>query len=223
MLKKLLVGAGLLTLVASPALAQARGEVTATVGWTFSDGVTFTNAAPVNGFIYDRADPKDSVSFGLGGGFFINHQVELEFMWNRQPTKLQVQGNGPVIEGDMNVDTYHGNFVFHAGEADAKIRPFVYFGLGATNYGDASFPTRTITGTTKFSWAVGAGVKSYFSQHAGIRASVRWVPTYIKTDGYGWWCDPFWGCTPVGNTQYSNQFELSGGVTFRFEPEPLEE
>jgi len=221
MLKRLGIGAALCVLVAAPAFAQLRGEITGTVGWTFSDGVSFSNAVPVPGLgTYNRADPKDSVSFGFGGGVFVNHQVEIEFMWNRQPTKLEVAGNGPTLSGDMNVDTYHGNFVFHAGEEDAKLRPFVYFGLGATNYGDATFPTKTIPGVTKFSWAVGAGVKAYPSPHVGIRAAVRWVPTYIKTDGYGWWCDPFWGCVPVGNTQYSNQFELSGGLSFRFEPEP---
>jgi hypothetical protein len=221
MLKRLGIGAALCVLVAAPASAQLRGEITGTVGWTFSDGVSFSNAVPVPGLgTYNRADPKDSVSFGFGGGVFVNHQVEIEFMWNRQPTKLEVAGSGPTLSGDMNVDTYHGNFVFHAGEEDAKLRPFVYFGLGATNYGDATFPTKTIPGVTKFSWAVGAGVKAYPSPHVGIRAAVRWVPTYIKTDGYGWWCDPFWGCVPVGNTQYSNQFELSGGLSFRFEPEP---
>ena len=30
------------------------------------------------------------------------------------------------------------------------------------------------------------------------------------------WCDPYWGCYTVGDAQYSNQWELSGGVTLRF-------
>jgi len=45
---------------------------------------------------------------------------------------------------------------------------------------------------------------------------VRWTPTYIKSDAAGWWCDPYWGCYLVGNAQYSNQFDINGGVTFRF-------
>jgi hypothetical protein len=32
----------------------------------------------------------------------------------------------------------------------------------------------------------------------------------------GWWCDPYWGCYLVGNSQYSNQFQFTGGVTVRF-------
>jgi hypothetical protein len=44
----------------------------------------------------------------------------------------------------------------------------------------------------------------------------RWTPTYIKSDAEGWWCDPYWGCYVVGDAQYSNQFELSGGIVLRF-------
>jgi hypothetical protein len=50
----------------------------------------------------------------------------------------------------------------------------------------------------------------------GVRFGVQWTPTYIKTDSEGWWCDPYWGCYVVADAQYSNQFELSGGITLRF-------
>jgi hypothetical protein len=50
----------------------------------------------------------------------------------------------------------------------------------------------------------------------GARFNFHWIPTYIKSDAVGWWCDPFWGCYVVGNAQYANQLEFSGGVVFRF-------
>jgi hypothetical protein len=37
----------------------------------------------------------------------------------------------------------------------------------------------------------------------------------VKSDSEGWWCDPYWGCYVVGNAQYSNQWELAGGITLR--------
>lgn len=223
MLRRALVFVPILMLSSAPAFAQAHGEITGTIGWTFSDGVSFSQTfiSPFNGGTYNRADPKDSVSFGFGAGFYVNKNAEVEFMWNRQMSKMEISGGtGPTISGDMHIDTYHGNFVYNVGETDQKLRPFFYIGLGATNYGDAAFPQKTVPGTAKFSWALGAGVKAFMSEHAGIRAAVRWVPTYIKTDAAGWWCDPFWGCVPAGNVQYANQFELSGGVVIRFEPEP---
>ena len=223
MLKRLFVFVVLILLPAAPAFAQMHAEVAFTVGWTFSDGVSFSTPifAPGTGGTYSRVDPKDSASFGLSFGVFVTHEAELEFQWNRQSTKNELTGvSSPNVEGDFTIDTYHGNFVYNAGDEDSHLRPYISIGAGATNYADTKFPNHTIPGLTKFSWAVGTGVKFYPGKAVGIRAGVRWVPTYIKTDAVGWWCDPYWGCGPVGNVQYANQFEMGGGITFKFEPEP---
>jgi hypothetical protein len=215
MLRRVLVVAAMVGLLASPALAQARVEASGYVGWTFSDGVSFTGTA-INGAVYTRTDPKDSVSYGFTFGAFINPEAEIEFLWNHQPTKLEVTGAGPTLSGNMNVDNYHVNFVYNFLEPETLARPFIFIGLGATAFGDAEFAAKTVPGLTRFSFALGTGVKVYPSPHVGFKGMVRWTPTYIKTDGYGWWCDPFWGCAPVGNAQYSNQFEFSGGLLVRF-------
>jgi hypothetical protein len=78
------------------------------------------------------------------------------------------------------------------------------------------FATKTLPGNTKFSFAVGAGVKAWLSRNVGFKGAIRWVPTYIKTDAYGWWCDPYWGCGAVGNAHYSHQVEMSAGLVARF-------
>ena len=59
-------------------------------------------------------------------------------------------------------------------------------------------------------------MKLYGTSKIGGRIGARWTPTYIKSDADGYWCDPYWGCYLVGNAQYSNQFDINGGVTFRF-------
>jgi hypothetical protein len=210
-----MIVAALVGLLASPAFAQAKAEISGYYGWTFSDGVSFSGT-PVNGATYTRADPKDSQSYGFTFGIYFTPQAEIEFLWGRQASKLEVTGTGPKLSGDMNVDTYHGNFIYNFGAAEAVARPFIFIGVGATNYGDATFPATTVPGLTKFSWAFGGGIKAYPSKNVGFKAMARWTPTYIKTDGYGWWCDPFWGCAPVGNVQYSNQVEFSGGLLLRF-------
>ena len=93
-------------------------------------------------------------------------------------------------------------------------------GLGATSYSSLSFvgadgKARDIAGQTRLSSTFGGGVKVYRGS-IGARAEMRMTPTYIKSDSTGWWCDPYWGCYILGNVQYSNQFQISGGVTFRF-------
>jgi hypothetical protein len=217
MLRKVLLLAVLLALASSPAFAQ-RVEVSASVGWTFSDGVSFDGTVPINGNLYDRVDPADAASFGFTFGVYLTPQAEIEFLWNRQATTLDVTGAGNAarLRGDMNIDTYHANFIYNAGDEDTPIRPFFYLGLGATNYGDAEFTGRTLPGVSKFSWALGGGVKAFASRNVGFKGTATWRPTYIKTDDYGWWCDPFWGCTVVGDANFANQFEFSGGVVLRF-------
>jgi hypothetical protein len=94
-------------------------------------------------------------------------------------------------------------------------------GMGATNFSSIDY-TRitgeqgTIGGETQFSTTWGAGVKVFPSPNVGARFGVQWTPTYIKSDAAGWWCDPWWGCYLVGNAQYANQWDLGGGITFRF-------
>ena len=111
--------------------------------------------------------------------------------------------------------------VYNWGADDARIRPFAFGGVGATNYsfGDLLIPgapAGKIPGDTRFSTTWGAGVKLYPTKNLGFRATVQWTPTYIKSTDVGYWCDPFYGCWVAGNPDYSHQFDTSGGVTFRF-------
>ena len=85
-----------------------------------------------------------------------------------------------------------------------------------SRYTRANGVAGTISGASKFSSTWGAGVKLYGASRVGGRFGVRWTPTYIKSDAEGYWCDPYWGCYVVGDAQYANQFDINGGVTFRF-------
>src|SRR5262249_34624697 len=86
---------------------------------------------------------------------------------------------------------------------------------------DASLPNAAtvskIATQTRFSTTWGGGVKLYPTSVIGVKAAVRWTPTYIKTDAEGTWCDPYFPtCWVVGDVDYSNQCEFSGGVLLRF-------
>jgi opacity protein-like surface antigen len=56
------------------------------------------------------------------------------------------------------------------GHENKKIEPFLLFGLGATDMHGAG------SSTTKFSWAVGGGVKFFVSRHVGFRIQVTQNP-----------------------------------------------
>jgi hypothetical protein len=209
------------TLATGVASAQdPRVEISGLAGWSFSDGVDGAEVVVPGVGAFNAIEPKDSFSWGLSLGFFATPNVEIEFLFDRQQSQLAVVGTSTIEIGDMSVDNYHGILAYNFGESDAQVRPFVFGGLGATRYGKFGFNVgnqdREIGGETQFSTTWGAGLKLYPGSNFGIRLQGRWTPTYIKSDAEGWWCDPYWGCYVVGDAQYSNQFELTGGITLRF-------
>jgi len=222
MIRKTVWLASIVTLATATAWAQEpRVEVSATAGWTFSDGVSGEAFRAPDGNLYDRIDPKDSFSWGAQIGFLVSENVEVGFLFNQQQSKLVLGGQATREIGDQSIYNYHGYVAYNFGYGDSTVRPYLMGGLGATQYASFGFTgadgeQREIDGSTRFSTTWGAGVKVFPSPSFGIRAGVRWTPTYIKSDAAGWWCDPYWGCWVVGDAQYSNQWELAGGVTLRF-------
>jgi opacity protein-like surface antigen len=204
-------------LAGSAAWAQEkRVEIGATAGWTFSDGVSGSAVIVPGVGTFDRIDPKDAFSWGARIGFLVNDNVEVGGLFSSQATSLELGGTNTAKLGDETIYNYHGYFAYNFGEADAQVRPYVLGGLGATQFGTVKTSVGDIGGNTKFSTTWAAGVKLYPGKNVGLRLEGRWTPTYIKSDAGGWWCDPYWGCYVVGNAQYANQFELSGGITLRF-------
>jgi opacity protein-like surface antigen len=223
MIRTAALASAALLFAAAPAMAQAsKVEISGNVGWIYSDGVTGTAIHAADGNTYNELDPKDSFGYHFTVGLHASPAVELGFLYGRQQSKLQAKGTQTLEIGDLNVDNYHVYFAYNFGGQSAVVKPFIYGGVGSTKYSDVNFNIpgsineHTIQGQTRFSTTWGAGVKIYPTKVVGFRAEARWVPTYIKSDAVGWWCDPFWGCYVVGNAQYSNQFGLSGGLTLRF-------
>jgi len=208
-------------LVGSAATAQEpRVELSGTVGWTFSDGVSGSSTT-VAGEEFTRIDPQDSISYGGRIGFLVTPNVEVGALFSLQSTKLELGGVVNREIGDEKIYNYHGYVAYNFGDADASVRPYLLGGLGATQYGGLTTSIgaqqKEIGGNTQFSTTWAAGVKLFPSPNFGIRLEARWTPTYIKSDAAGWWCDPYWGyCYVVGDAQYANQYELGGGITLRF-------
>jgi len=212
MIRKTILTAMVVAVAAATASAQdARVEISGTAGWTFSDGVnvgTLDNA-PI------RVDPKDAFSWGARIGFNVTPNFEVGGLFNLQSTDLEASG---IINRSIGqtIYNYHGYLAYNFGEADAKVRPYILGGLGATQYGSLDTAQGNVGGETQFSTTWAAGLKLFPSPHVGIRLEGRWTPTYIKSDPEGYWCDPYWGCYTFAEAEYSNQYELSGGIVLRF-------
>lgn len=222
MFRKAILGVVLVLLTTSAAWAQTQKiEVTGIFGWTFADGVSGDPVKAGNGQTYDRIDPKNSAIFGFSVGYYVNPAIEVGFLWRHQPTSLDLSGTTTTALANIGIDGYHGYGTYYIGDPEAKLRPYVLVGLGLTHYGGFQFTKANgeaalVSGNSQFSTTFGAGVKISASPKMALRLGVQWTPTYIKSDAAGWWCDPYWGCYVVSNAQYSNQFDFTGGVSFRF-------
>jgi len=201
--------------MATPGFSQdQRVEINPFFGYSASDGVTVDPIA-IDGEIYDTVNVQSGTAFGVIFGVYVTENMEIGFLWSRQDSKLEAEGTTTREFTDMPVSNYHGIFAYNFGDSDATARPFLFGGLGATTYSPEDLDDFTFEGESQFSSTWGGGVKVYPSPNFGISVMGRFTPTYIKSDPEGVWCG-YYGCYVLEDTQYANQFEISGGVSLRF-------
>jgi len=192
------------------ALAQ-RFEVTGNIGYQVNGGLDLSTS------LFRRIEVGNSTNYGASAGYLFGELYGAEFQWNhtRADTVAQPQGGGSDIKVfTLNQNQYMGNFLLHFTHHESPLRPFVFVGLGASSL---STNRAGVSGATRFAFSVGGGAKYNFSKHFGVRGQLKYSPTYITTTDGGYWCDPFWGgCWVVGNDHFLHEFDMTGGVTFRF-------
>ena len=205
--------------LATPLAAQSgKFEFSPFAGYSLSDGFD-TRAVTVGTTTYNGVTFKDGLSFGASLGYYINPVTEIEFMWSRQQSQLQGERatGGTDDFMDVAIDNYHANFVYNMFNDRHKVRPFFYFGLGATVFNPSDYKGASPGNEAFFSGKLGAGIKAAVSNSIGLRLQMNWTPTYITSTNGGYWCDPYWGgCWTVGNAQYENQFGFTAGLNWRF-------
>src|SRR5512134_3134125 len=147
MIRKTILTAMLVAAATATVSAQdARVELSGTAGWTFSDGVNVgaIDDSPI------RVDPKDAFSWGARLGFNVTPNFEVGGLFSLQSTDLEASG---IVNRSIGqtIYNYHGYFAYNFGDPEAKARPYLLGGLGATQYGSLSTAVGDIGGETQFS------------------------------------------------------------------------
>jgi hypothetical protein len=170
-----------------------------------------------------RARLSDSAAFGVAGGirFYSEDGCEdcavVEFRWMRQNTNLGFKETTPVPaplaaafgRTAVTLDHYLGDFTYEWNLDEAKpVRPFVMGSLGAARL------STPVTGSTRFSFGLGAGVKIFPQRHWGIRLQVEYLPMLMHSDVQRVVCAG--GCVVALGGGLMNQFEFNVGPVFRF-------
>jgi hypothetical protein len=176
--------------------------------WEASGLVGFTPSAPIDQQAneLDDLDIRSAFTWGLQGARFFGLSWGTEVLWMQQSTALELgTADGKADLFTMTVRTLDGNIVYQPGRADARWRPFLFGGVGAT-----FFSADTVESDTKLSFDVGGGVKFFPWRSVGARAQFRYKPTFLN-DSSEDFCVPFGFCQSV-----LQQVEFAGGVTVRF-------
>ena len=184
----------------APAWAQS-WEVSGLVGYTPSAGLD--NQAPE----LSQLDIAGGFTWGIQGARPFTPRWAAEVLWTHQSSALEVGTDaGSADLFTMTIAQLHGDVVYHLGSPDARLRPFVFGGLGAT-----FFSADDLESETKFSFGFGAGIKYFRWDSIGVRAHFRYKPTMLNDEDAADFCDPFGFCQ--GTLQ---QVEFAGGAVIRF-------
>ena len=207
----LIVGSFVTSTVAQESYAGGHFEITPYVGGQINGGYDLSTSR------FNRLEVANGVNYGIITGYLVGEHAGVEFQWNRNSADARGQASGiPTVKlFSLTQNQYMGNFLFHFTPREARLRPFIFGGLGANAL---SANVSSVSGSTRFVFALGGGAKYNVSNHFGLRGQFRWAPTYLTTTSNGgYWCDPFWGgCWVVGNSHYLHEFDITGGVTLRF-------
>ena len=184
----------------APATAQS-WEVSGLLAYTPSVGLE--NRAPE----LDEVNIRGGFTWGVQAGWLITPRWGVEGLWTEQASAQTLETrDGTADLFTMTVRQLHGNVVYHLRDADARLRPFVFGGLGAT-----FFNADDLESETKFSFGLGAGVKYSLWDAIGIRGHFRYKPTLMNDEDAADFCDPFGFCQGM-----LSQVEFAGGVVVRF-------
>ena len=142
-------------------LAQAATvEVMPMVGFQFNGSEDL--AGPRN----NRLDFKSVPLRGLSIGYLNDENGELELSWTRAFSAAQVQlaGGLPPDQFDVRIDRIHLNGLYMLN--DGPLQPFGLIGAPARR---TTRPSTNLESTTKFSFALGGGLKWLWTDNIGLR------------------------------------------------------
>jgi hypothetical protein len=216
------------------ARAQVRSgtfEISPFAGYLF--GGSFP--AGSNALFSSRVDVQDHFTYGGGIGYFVTSAVEIEGRFSRAETGFGNHHNSDQVFGtgsdgarlaDLTIDTFMGYGTFHFGHRRAV--PYVTLGFGAARLdpgprrdivcppGDT--PCSNPATSTRFTTAIGGGVKIYANRNFGFRFDARYYGIYLNSRRGD--CDTFshgqGSCSSGDRANWLGNVETTGGLVISF-------
>jgi opacity protein-like surface antigen len=194
----------------APVFAQMQDlELTVYGGYNLGGGIDVRENSVV--------DLNTSDSFATGASLTWqrspSHAFELFWGWRATDIEGKESATAEATKFvSLNEHDFHANFLFMPAYRESEATPFLLLGLGATLLDPGELPGVELDSATKFSWAIGAGVKTSVNERFGLRGQVRYHSTYISDESGGTWCDPWYGCYETVDTNWLDEWDFTGGV-----------
>jgi outer membrane protein W len=170
---------------------------------SYTPSIDLENRAPE----LDRLAIREGFTWGIQLSEALTPHWSAEILWTLQHSALETgTAAGTADLFTMTVGQLQGNAVYSFGDAQAKLRPFVFGGLGVT-----FFHADDLESEAKLSFGLGGGIKYFFSQKFGVRGHFRYKPTLLNDTNAGTFCDPFGFCQKA-----LQQIEIAAGAIVRF-------
>ena len=150
----------------------------------------------------DDLTVNGGVTWGAAVTFIMSTHWALEGLAAFQSSAVAMET--PVASGELlstRVHQYHGSVVYQFGGRQARVRPFVLGGTGATVLNAPDFKA-----DLKVSWIAGGGVKWMVWERLGVTTDARYIATMLH-DTPDSFCGPFTFCQGT-----LNHLRIGGGV-----------
>jgi opacity protein-like surface antigen len=225
-----MLGLGLIVTVFNITLLaqQKRVELSAAAGYSLATGFD-VGARSLGGITVATVGMNSGFSYNFEGDYLIGPNFGIGFLFSRQESELTARGftpaRAPKTVTIAEMPTYHYQFplTYNFFERDATIRPFVFGGIGWTQFSPGNSRVNVPGGNTsvdldnksRFAGTFGGGVKFFVTPAFGVKVSGRWTPTAVNSKTEGIWCNAYY-CASSVDYKFSNQGEFSGGLFVRF-------
>lgn len=155
-------------------------------------------------------DLDESAAYGFMVDVELDAASQIEVYFSRQETELEAEGGdfagSSLFDVDVNYLHVGGTLVWDYGVWE----PFVVGTMGLTHF-DPDFSGSDTE--TRFSMALGGGVKVMPTESIGFRFEGRGFATFVDSDTSVFCGD---GCEVYFSSDLFTQFQVTAGLVFRF-------
>jgi hypothetical protein len=192
-----------------PSPPRARFEIAVLAGYRFESTLTFLEPTR-----YARVEIDNAPTWGVATAYNLNPNYAAEFQYSYSApaaTAIALNPEDPDRSFAVGMHDFQVGLFAYLSDPGHSVRPFLELAVGATVLNS----DQSLDEKVQLSLGVSAGVKTYFSDHLGLRAEVHYVPVFLYSTGTDpWVCDDSI-CWDTG-ARYLQQVDLRAGLTFRF-------